>query len=121
MSDFGQGTVNRERFEELVMEAIDTIPEEFRAAVDSVSIVVEDDCPPDRGRAYGLYHGVPLTQFAGSWQAAPPARISIYMRPLVEDFPRPADLVEQVRITVLHEVGHHLGMDEDRLSELGYG
>ncbi len=121
MSEYGHPAVNRERFEVLVMEAIDAIPDDFRPALDSVSIVVEDDCPYDRGRAYGLYHGMPLTQFASSWQAAPPARISIYMRPLVEDFPDPDALAEQVRITVLHEVGHHLGIDEDRLAELGYG
>lgn len=121
MHEWRYESVSRAEFEALVERALDSIPERFQEALDSVAVVVEDDCPADRGRAYGLYHGVPLTQFAQSWQSAPPARISIYMRPLVHDFPDPDDLVEQVRVTVLHEVGHHLGMDEDQLEELGYG
>lgn len=118
---YGPPAVSREQFEALVMTAIDRVPEQFREALDTVAVVVEDDCPPGQRRAYGLYHGVPRTQFGGSWHALPPARISIYMRPLMEDFPYPDDLVEQVRITVLHEIGHHLGMDEDQLDRLGYG
>lgn len=119
MSDFGHA-MTRETFEALVLRALDEIPPAFRDALDTVAIVVEDDGPPGSRRAYGLYHGVPRTAFGGSWQANPPARISIYMRPLVNDFPDPDELVRQVRITVLHEVGHHLGMDEDRLADLGY-
>ncbi|MCB0881724.1 MAG: metallopeptidase family protein [Thermoleophilia bacterium] len=121
MSDFAPGGMTRDAFEALVLRAIDEIPDAFRDALDTVAIVVEDDCPPGSRRAYGLYHGVPRTAFGGSWHAAPPARISIYMRPLVSDFPDPGDLVHQVRVTVLHEVGHHLGMDEDQLADLGYG
>lgn len=107
-------------FDALVERALDGVPERFREALDTVAVVVEDDCPPDRGRAYGLYHGIPRTQFGGSWHAAPPARIAIYRRPLLEDFPDPYELIEQVRITVLHEIGHHLGLDEDQLERLGY-
>lgn len=113
--------LSRRQFETLVRRALDGVPEQFRPALEGVSVVVEDDCPDDMPRAYGLYFGVPITTFGGSWMAAPPARIAIYMRPLCEDFPDLTELVHQVRITVLHEVGHHLGLDEDRLGELGYG
>jgi predicted Zn-dependent protease with MMP-like domain len=113
--------MDRSRFEELVGEAIDLVPEEFEEAFEEVAIVVEDRAPAHMGRLYGLYEGVPLTHPESSGFGQLPARISIYMEPLVRDFPDARDLVEQVRITVLHELGHHLGMDEDRLRELGYG
>jgi predicted Zn-dependent protease with MMP-like domain len=109
------------QFEELVGQAIDLVPDRFADALEEIAIVVEDAAPPEMGRLYGLYHGVPRSRPEGhGWGELPP-RISIYRLPLTHDFPRPEDLVEQVRITVLHEIGHHLGMDEDQLEELGYG
>ncbi|HWH14735.1 MAG TPA: metallopeptidase family protein, partial [Miltoncostaeaceae bacterium] len=95
------------------------IPPEFADALEEVAIVVEERAPARLGSLYGLYQGVPRTSPSG-W-AELPARISIYMHPLVEHARDERELVEQVRVTVLHELGHHLGMDEDRLEELGYG
>jgi predicted Zn-dependent protease with MMP-like domain len=112
---------DRSRFEELVGRAIDLVPDEFEDAFEEVAIVVEDRAPAEMGRLYGLYHGVPLTNPESLGYGQLPPRISIYMEPLVHDFPDERDLVEQVRITVLHELGHHLGMDEDQLRRLGYG
>ncbi|MCC6831636.1 MAG: metallopeptidase family protein [Thermoleophilia bacterium] len=113
--------MTRVEFEELVARAIDLVPEDFAGALEEIAITVEDRAPAHMGRLYGLYQGVPRSRPEGhGWMELPP-RISIYMEPLVRDFPHPDDLVEQVRITVLHEIGHHLGMDEDQLRELGYG
>lgn len=107
-------------FERLVAEAMDAIPEPFASALDEVAVVVEDEAPREMGRLYGLYQGVPLI-FGQGFSGQMPARIAIYRGPLTHDFRDDAALREQVRITVLHELGHHLGMDEDDLDRLGYG
>ncbi len=104
-------------FHGLVEEAVAGIPEPFASALDEVALVVE---PHASGRSlYGLYHGHPIT--TGTIPSgAMPAHITIYMHPLVDHFQDPSHLRHQVRVTVLHELGHHLGLDEDRLAELGY-
>jgi predicted Zn-dependent protease with MMP-like domain len=113
--------VDRKTFEGLVGDAIDLVPERFAEALDEVGIVVEERAPGHMGSLYGLYHGVPRDRPEGSgWGELPPI-ISIYMWPLMAHCVDEAELVEQVRITVLHELGHHLGMDEDDLDALGYG
>jgi predicted Zn-dependent protease with MMP-like domain len=112
-------SVVREDFERLVAEAMDAIPEPFAAALDEVAVVVEDHAPPGMRPLYGLYIGVPLTE-GGMPSGVLPARIAVYMHPLLDHFPDEQAMVEQVRITVLHELGHHLGFDEDQLEDLGY-
>lgn len=112
--------IGRSEFEDLVAEAIDEVPDEFAAALDEVAVVVEERGPRDMGPLYGLYQGVPLIDGPPP-SGALPARIAIYMHPLLEHCRSEDEVVEQVRITVLHELGHHLGFDEDRLDELGYG
>jgi len=114
-------------FERLVERALDTIPQPFAAALDEVAIVIDDE-PSDEQRhdnrlgphdtLYGLYEGVPRTEWAADWVASP-NRITIFQMPLTEDFPDPADLAEEVRMTVIHELAHHLGIDDERLGELG--
>lgn len=111
--------LSRREFETFVAAALDEVPEQFREALASVAVIVEDEDPDDPD-IYGLYHGVPLTDPYARDGHAPP-RISIYMRPLSEDFPDEERLIKEIRITVLHEVGHHMGMSEDMLDELGYG
>jgi predicted Zn-dependent protease with MMP-like domain len=109
--------MGRAEFEDLVARAMDEIPEPFASALDEVAVVVEERAARP---LYGLYQGVPLVE--GPLPSGMlPARISIYMHPLLDHFRTEAQVEEQVRITVLHELGHHLGFDERRLEELGYG
>jgi predicted Zn-dependent protease with MMP-like domain len=112
--------MGRDEFELLVGRAIDEVPEPFASALDEVAVVVEERAPAEWGSLYGLYTGVPLTEGVVPAGMLPP-RIAVYMHPLLDHYRDEAALVEQVRITVLHELGHHLGFDEDRLEELGYG
>ncbi|MEW6582509.1 MAG: metallopeptidase family protein [Actinomycetota bacterium] len=111
--------MGRREFEGIVADAVDEVPAPFAAALAHVAIVVEDEDPDDPD-LYGVYHGAPLSEPDARHGALPP-RIAIYMRPLVEDFPDRDELREEIRITVLHEIGHHLGMDERHLDDLGYG
>ncbi|MGA3030672.1 MAG: metallopeptidase family protein [Candidatus Limnocylindrales bacterium] len=116
-----------QRFEELVGRALDAIPEPFARALDEVAIVIDDEpsagqlreagLGPDDG-LYGLYEGVPRIEYGADW-AFVPNKITLFRMALVEDFPDPADLEREVRITVVHELAHHLGIDESRLHELG--
>jgi predicted Zn-dependent protease with MMP-like domain len=116
-------------FERLVDRALGSIPAPYREALVEVAIVIEDDPTPEQLREnglepwdtmYGLYEGVPRTDYGADWVSVP-NRISLYRRPLEEDFPDPAELEAEVRMTVLHELAHHLGIDDDRLEELGAG
>jgi predicted Zn-dependent protease with MMP-like domain len=114
-------------FEQLVDRALTDIPDPYRQALREVAVIVEDQPSADQLRdngiepgdtMYGLYEGVPRTEYAADW-AASPNRISLFRLPLQEDFPDPRDLETEVRMTVLHELAHHLGIDDDRLDELG--
>jgi predicted Zn-dependent protease with MMP-like domain len=112
--------VDRTRFERLVADALDEVPAPFAAALHNVTIVVEEHAPADEPDLYGVYSGAPLNEPWAADGALPPL-ITIFMHPLIDDCETEADLVAEVRITVLHEIGHHLGMDEDQLDALGYG
>jgi predicted Zn-dependent protease with MMP-like domain len=113
--------MTRERFEELVAAALDTIPGELARLVDNVAIFVEDESPSDQPSLLGLYEGTPLTE-RGQWYAgALPDRITVFRRPILRISRSDADVVRQVRVTVVHEIAHHFGIDDDRLTELGYG
>jgi predicted Zn-dependent protease with MMP-like domain len=106
------------RFEERVQRVVESLPPELRAAVRNLDISVED-LHRDDPDLFGLYEGVPLPE-RGDWAGALPDRIRIFRIPLVESFPDPAELDEEIRVTVLHELAHYFGIDEDRLDELGY-
>jgi predicted Zn-dependent protease with MMP-like domain len=105
-------------FEDHVRAALDELPPHLAAALENVAVVVEDENPGDPD-LLGLYHGVPLTE-RGDVAGLPPDTISIYRLPLEESFPDPGELQEEIRITVLHELAHYFGLDEDRIAELGY-
>ena len=106
------------RFEELVAEALDTIPADLAKVMDNVVVVVVDD-PPEPG-LLGLYTGIPLTERGEWYSGVLPDRIEIYRNPTLEICETEADVIEEVRITVVHEIGHHFGIDDERLHELGW-
>jgi predicted Zn-dependent protease with MMP-like domain len=105
-------------FDERVDVVLRSLPAELRQAIRNVEITVEEEHPDDPD-LFGLYEGVPLPE-RGDWAGSLPDRIRIFRRPLVESFPDPAELEAEIRITVLHEVAHYFGIDEDRLEDLGY-
>lgn len=112
--------VSREQFEELVAEALDTLPPELARLLDNVVVVVEDDAPEDDPDLLGLYSGIPLTE-RGTWYSGVlPDRITIFRMPTLAICETVEDVVEEVEITVVHEIAHHFGIDDDRLHELGY-
>jgi predicted Zn-dependent protease with MMP-like domain len=106
------------RFQDVVARALASLPPELRQAIRNIEITIEDEHPEDPD-LFGLYEGVPLPD-RGDWAGSVPDRIRIFRLPLVESFPDPAELEAEIRITVLHELGHYFGLDEDRLDELGY-
>ena len=116
------------RFEQIVDRVLASIPAPFAAALEEVAVVIEDEPSveqlreqglPDDEWLYGLYEGVARTEWGADW-APFPNKITIFRLPLEEDFPDPDDLAEEIEITVIHELAHHLGIDEDRLEQLGY-
>lgn len=118
-----------ERFEELVAEALESIPEELWAAIDNIAVMVEDwpsaeqqgkmRLPPGN-LLLGLYEGVPLTVRNSGYNLVPPDRITIFRRPILRICPPDETAVrDQVRRTVLHEIAHHFGISDARLHELG--
>jgi predicted Zn-dependent protease with MMP-like domain len=107
------------RFEEHVRAALDSLPREIARALENVAVVVEDEHPEDPD-LLGLYHGVPLPERGSGYAGELPDKISIYRLPLEDSFPDPAELEREIRITVLHELAHYFGLDEDRIAELGY-
>lgn len=113
-----RGALTRAELERIARAAVASLPPNIRLALENVAITVEGEHPDDPD-LYGLYEGLPATE-AGDWAGQLPARIRIFATPLGEDFPDPAELAEEIRITVLHELAHHFGIDEDRLDELGY-
>ena len=108
-------------FEEHVRAALESLPTELQRAMSNVEIVVEDENREDPD-LFGLYLGIPLTERGESYAGVLPDKIAIYRIPLEEEFgDDPAVLEDEIRITVVHEIAHHFGIDEDRLSELGWG
>jgi predicted Zn-dependent protease with MMP-like domain len=106
-----------QRFEELVVEALDSLPPELGRRMRNVAVLVEDDSPDG---LLGLYEGVPLTERGDWYSAVLPDRITIYRRPICAMCADEAEVVDEVRITVVHEIAHHFGIDDDRLHELGW-
>lgn len=105
-------------FDDHVRAALDELPADIAAALKNIAVVVEDENPDDPD-LLGLYHGVPLPE-RGDMAGMAPDTISIYRTPLEETFSDPDELQEEIRITVLHELAHFFGLDEDQIAELGY-
>ena len=111
--------VSPERFEELVADALDAIPEELGRLMDNVWVTVED--VPETAGLLGLYNGVPLTERDSGYAGmVMPDRITLYRIPICAMARTEEQVVDIVRDTVIHEVAHHFGIDDDRLDELGW-
>jgi predicted Zn-dependent protease with MMP-like domain len=121
--------LSRDEFQELVHEALEQVPESFRSHLENLSVDVED--MPDRvtcesvglddpRRLLGFYHGTPLTKRSVEQPFRYPERVVLYQINIQRICRTRRQIVEQVRKTVLHEIGHHFGLDEDDLDELGY-
>jgi predicted Zn-dependent protease with MMP-like domain len=110
--------VDDEAFEAAVQAAVDSLPDELRNAMSNVAIAVEDE-PPRGEPLLGLYRGIPLTERTSGYVGVEPDTITIYRGPLERLYGHePRLLQEQIRHTVLHELAHHFGIDDDRLREL---
>ncbi len=110
--------MSRERFEELVSDGLDLVPEELLRLMDNVVILVEDDS--EEG-LLGLYEGYALTERGSEYAGVLPDRITIYRRPILSMCETEDDVVDEVAITVVHEIAHHFGIDDKLLHELGWG
>ena len=109
-----------ERFDELVSEALDEIPPELTAVMDNVVVLVEEEPPADDPDLLGLYEGTPITERDWAYGGALPDRITIFRGPTLRMCETEDGVVDEVHITVVHEVAHHFGIDDDRLHDLGY-
>ena len=121
--------MNRHRFEKLVQRALAKIPQPFQQAMQNVAIVIEDWPDPEVVEEitgdpdellYGLFSGTPLPERRFDDSGEMPAMITLYQCPLEEDFLDLEELVEEIEITLVHEIAHFMGFDEDTLKEYGY-
>ncbi|MCQ9368121.1 metallopeptidase family protein [Brevibacterium sp. 50QC2O2] len=113
--------VSDELFDDLVAHAMDRLPAEVAAHMDNVALFVADDAPPEDPELLGLYDGIALTERTGDYGFMPPDTISLFKNNLVAMCADEGELADEIFITIVHEIAHHFGVDEDRLHELGWG
>jgi predicted Zn-dependent protease with MMP-like domain len=121
--------MDRKAFEELITESIRELPDEFRSKLENIAIMVEDypsqelrdqmELSPD-DTLFGLYEGVPLTERGFFAQPLYPDRILIFQRAIEDECDSPEEIKEELKTTIVHEIAHFFGMDDDYLEELGY-
>jgi predicted Zn-dependent protease with MMP-like domain len=117
----------RARFQRLVEQAVRSLPSSFREQLDNVDFVVESEPSSahrefntdDAEELFGLYEGIPKSERGSSYSMVVPDRIVIFQGPLERAFSDPLEIAEEIRLTVLHELAHHFGFDEERIEELG--
>lgn len=112
--------MSREEFEEAVGDALDQVPEQLMDQLDNVVFLVEDEPPSDEPDLLGVYDGIPLTERDSGWPQLPD-RITIFRGPLLRMCVDREELLEEIAITVVHEIAHHFGIDDAALHELGWG
>lgn len=113
--------LSRRDFEELVIDALDDLPVVLASVMDNVVVLVEDTPPPGEEDLLGVYDGIALTERDSSYSLQLPDRILLFREPLLAISPTSEELARQIRITVIHEVAHHFGIDDARLEHYGYG
>lgn len=116
----GMVEMDRSRFEELVAQALDTVPSGLAELIDNCVVLVEDDPPADDPHLLGFYDGVPLTERDSTYTFREPDRITVFRNPTLAMCADEAEVVDEVRITVVHEIAHHFGIDDRALHELGW-
>lgn len=122
--------LNHQDIRKEVVRIVDKLPRRFREQLRNVEFVVEERPSPDLLRAegldprhdslYGIYQGVPLPERSSLDPPLLPDKITIFAAPLLEDFPDPDELRDEIRLTVIHEIAHYFGMEEDEIGDLGY-
>ncbi|HEY8307117.1 MAG TPA: metallopeptidase family protein [Lapillicoccus sp.] len=116
------GPMTDEEFEAAVGDALDLIPDDLATLMSNVAVLVADEPPAGEPDLLGLYEGVPLTERDGWWDAGSlPDRITIFKGPLTRHSDDREDLLDEIAVTVVHEVAHHFGITDERLHELGWG
>lgn len=114
--------VRRHRFRIAVRQALESLPDDIAGHLDNVAVTVEAEPETAVGETlFGIYEGIPLTERTSGYGMVTPDRIVIFQGPLERSFTDRRELAEQIRVTVLHELGHHLGMGEDDLDRIGLG
>src|SRR5450830_311185 len=123
----GPFAMSADDFEAAVADALDRIPEELARTMNNVAVFIDDDYMPQPGEEpgtvlLGLYEGVPLTERDSWWEAGSlPDRITIFRDPILALCSSREEVVQEVTITVVHEIAHHFGIGDDRLHQLGWG
>jgi predicted Zn-dependent protease with MMP-like domain len=112
--------MSRERFEELVSDALDRVPPDLAALIDNCVVLVEDEPPADDPHLLGVYDGTPLTERGPGYTFLLPDRITIFRNPTLQMCESEEEVVDEVNITVVHEIAHHFGIDDETLHALGY-
>jgi predicted Zn-dependent protease with MMP-like domain len=122
--------MDRRKFHRLIEEALDTLPGEIRIRMENVTVVVEDEpteeqiedagLDPLQDTLFGFYEGAPLAERSHDFAMVLPDRITLFYRPMIESFRCPSEIREEIRRTVVHEVAHFLGLDDDEIERLGY-
>jgi predicted Zn-dependent protease with MMP-like domain len=122
--------VDKNEIRKEIARVLDNLPRQFRKQLHNVEVVIEErpgeelfldaGLDPEYDTLYGLYQGVPLPDRSSLYPPILPDKITIFSEPLLRDFPDPDELREQIRITVLHEIAHYFGFDDDEIDKLGY-
>jgi predicted Zn-dependent protease with MMP-like domain len=122
--------VDKNEIRKEIARVLDKLPRQFRKQLHNVEVVIEErpgeelfldaGLDPEQDTLYGLYQGIPLPDRSSLYPPILPDKITIFSEPLLQDFPDPDELREQIRITVLHEIAHYFGFDDDEIDKLGY-
>jgi predicted Zn-dependent protease with MMP-like domain len=110
-----------DEFDDLVADALDRIPAPLARLMDNVVVLVEDEPPPEEAGVLGLYVGTPLTDRDSGYTFRPPDQVFVYRGPLLRMCQDADELADEVAVTVVHEIAHHFGIDDDQLHEWGWG
>ena len=111
----------RDEFEDAVGDALDLVPTGLMEQLDNVVFLVQDEPPAEDPELLGVYDGVPLTERDLTWGGAMPDRITVFRGPLLRMCADREELLAEIAVTVVHEIAHHFGIDDERLHDLGWG